>query len=296
MDKQTETQSTILSMISSLCSPADNNTTAGETENLTAFIRGRVAPEAIFLLGRERTHRNTASIFLSGSITASHPSHYYLLLLVNKDDDHTAACVQDKLENSGQHTVPLTVMVLSTTAFVAMAGEGHSFATTVLRKAGLLYKAETFLLPVPVPGIKEQRKEENRSLYTQSLGRVKAFLAGAGLYQLRKEYRMAAFMLHQAAEQALRTLLMIRTGYQPHTHSIDKLLRYNALVCPQLAELFPQKSEGDKKLFSLLQKAYIHSRYKQDYEVTGPELASLAEKLQRLQALFEEACSGRKEG
>ncbi|MBB1283215.1 HEPN domain-containing protein [Flavisolibacter sp. BT320] len=278
-------------MISSLFSPAATTTTTGEWESLTAFIRSRVAPEAIFLLGREQTNRNTASIFLDSGITASCPSHYYLLLLVEKDDEHTASCVQDSLENSGHHAVPLTVMVLSTTAFVRLAGEGQYFATTVLRKAQLLFKSGTFLLPLLAPANKEQRRVENQSLYNHAGGRIEAFLAGADLFRLRKEYRVAAFMLHQAAEQALRTLIIIGTGYRPHTHSIDKLLRYGTLVCPQLAELFSKKIEGDKKTLSLLQQAYIGSRYKEDYQVTRAELAALCDKLRRLQAVFEEACS-----
>ncbi|HEV7332526.1 MAG TPA: HEPN domain-containing protein [Flavisolibacter sp.] len=273
-------------MMASLYSPSGKNSYAGETENLIAFIRGRVSPEAVFLLGREQASRNTTSIFLDSGITASYPSHYYLLLLVEKDDEHTAACVQDKLENSSQYIVPLTVMVLSTTAFVRLAGEGQQFATTVLRKASLLYKSETFLLPIPAPANKEQRKAEASALYTQAADRVEAFLTGADLYRLRKEYGMAAFMLHQAAEQALRTLLMIGTGYRPHTHSIDKLLRYGMLICPQLAALFPRQSEGDKKIFSLLRKAYIDSRYKEEYTITAAELAQLEEKVHRIQALF----------
>jgi hypothetical protein len=57
-------------------------------------------------------------------------------------------------------------------------------------------------------------------------------------------------------------------------------------TCPQLALRFPGRSEGDKKLFSLLQKAYIDSRYTGDYAITPAELAQLAEKVHRIQALF----------
>lgn len=108
------------------------------------------------------------------------------------------------------------------------------------------------------------------------------FLAGAELYRLRKQYALAAFLLHQAAEQCLEALVKTGTGFSTHTHSIDRLMRYAALVSYRVADLFPQQTEKDKHLFRLLQKAYIDGRYA-DYSIGEPELDCLIKRVEELQ-------------
>lgn len=54
---------------------------------------------------------------------------------------------------------------------------------------------------------------------------------------------MAAFMLHQAAEQALLTIFKKATGWHVNTHNIDKLLRY----CSMVNIKYLQSSQGIAK-------------------------------------------------
>ncbi|MGJ7030857.1 HEPN domain-containing protein [Niabella hirudinis] len=96
-------------------------------------------------------------------------------------------------------------------------------------------------------------------------------------------------MLHQSAEQALRALLKAGTGYHANTHSIDRLLRYGSLVAHQLPEIFPRQTEQEKRLFNLLQKAYIDTRYKEDYKITDEELSTLTGKIRRIHEVLSDA-------
>lgn len=121
----------------------------------------------------------------------------------------------------------------------------------------------------------------------EGLEKAREFLTGSELYRLRKQYAMAAFMLHQSAEQALHTLLKAGTGYHAHTHSIERLLLYASLVSYQLLDLFPRQTERDKRLFTLLQKAYIDTRYK-DYSISDDELLCLSEKVKHIHRLLAE--------
>jgi uncharacterized protein len=88
---------------------------------------------------------------------------------------------------------------------------------------------------------------------------VREFLAGAELHTIRVQYK-AAFMLHQAAEQASRTMLTIHIGLRINNHSIDRLIRCCSMFCFELQDVFAKKSEKEKLLFQLLQKAYIDTR------------------------------------
>lgn len=125
-------------------------------------------------------------------------------------------------------------------------------------------------------------QKENNAIYTAGLNRVEEFLAGADLYRIRQQNKMCGFMLHQAAEQALHTLLEIKTGLRVVTHSIDKLLRYCTMVCPYVYEVFFTGYEKDKRLLSVLQKGYIDSRYNNSYGINDGELRYLTEKVKRI--------------
>ncbi|HZW49014.1 MAG TPA: HEPN domain-containing protein [Bacillota bacterium] len=86
-------------------------------------------------------------------------------------------------------------------------------------------------------------------------------MAGADLFMLRNQTKLAAFMFHQAAEQCLRALFEKTTGMYLNTHSLDKLTRYCSMTCWRLPEIFPGKNEKGERIFQLLQKAYIGGRY-----------------------------------
>ncbi len=86
-------------------------------------------------------------------------------------------------------------------------------------------------------------------------------------------------MLHQAAEQALRTLVQTGTGFHCNTHNIDRLIRYESMVSFQLPDVFPRKTENEKRLFNLLQKAYVDARYKESYSINLADLMVLIERV-----------------
>ena len=94
-------------------------------------------------------------------------------------------------------------------------------------------------------------------------------------------------MIHQAAEHAMHTMLQIRTGLRVVIHNLDKLYRYCSMICYQLPEVvFGNNKENDKRLFNLLQKAYIDTRYKSDYNINTLDLLTLTEIVRRLQKLL----------
>lgn len=79
----------------------------------------------------------------------------------------------------------------------------------------------------------------------------------------------------------------MNTGLKINTHNIDKLIRYCSMFCHQLPDLFPKNNEKGKKLFSLLNKAYIHTRYRYDYNISYEALTCLTKKVKEMKVLFE---------
>lgn len=243
---------------------------------LVKIILDAVHADKIYFLGSTLMRRRTESIFMTDSPSCSSVGHYYILVLIGNGQGLNSA--QDKIENNCQNFIPVTAIVLPTEQFSHWLIEGHQFAQTVCRMAVLLHGEKQ---SVP-ESINAENKEDKESILNQGINKVTEFLAGADLFRIRKQNRMAAFMLHQAAEQGLHTLFTITTGLHIHTHNLDKLIRYCSMVSYRLPELFQCNNEKNERLFGLLQKAYIDSRYKEDYTIGTDDLIILTEKVKTL--------------
>ncbi|GAB3013816.1 hypothetical protein GCM10027051_16310 [Niabella terrae] len=251
-------------------------------QQLTDVIVKTANPDMIFLLGATLHRKKYESIFNESAPFCQHISDCTLLILLPNLANKELHEWQDKIENHCSYLMPVTTLVLATPIFVDWLQAGLSFARFVWQHAPVLYDAGNICREhYPETKIAARNKEATRQ-WEEGLSKAKEFLAGAELYRVRKQYKMAAFMLHQSAEQALRALLKTGTGYHANTHSIDRLLRYGGLVAHQLPGIFPRQTEQDKRLFNLLQKAYIDTRYKEDYKITDNELLTLTGKIRRI--------------
>jgi HEPN domain-containing protein len=137
--------------------------------------------------------------------------------------------------------------------------------------------------PVNQPVTFENITDEPASCFSQSQNRIKEFMAGAALYLLRHQNRLAAFLLHQAAEQALLYIFKKATGLQLITHNIDKMLRCCTLVNSRIQSIFPTHSEADERLLKLLRKAYIDARYNDAFTMNAVDIVLLTERIKRLE-------------
>ena len=242
--------------------------------------------ERLYLLRLTTAYSRTETLFSVQSATRKDVEHYYLLAIVGKEADHSLNSVQDKIEGNLQHFLPVTAIVLSETQFCNWLVEGHPFSSELYQRGYHLYQKEDVPLPYPTILNKEVLQKEAAQLFAQTKTKVQEFLAGAELYTIRLQYKMAAFMLHQAAEQALRTMLILNTGLSMNTHNIDKLIRYCTMFSFELPAVFPRRNEKEKQLFRLLQTAYIDTRYKDDYSIKLEELTKLTTQVNKLYALF----------
>ena len=110
---------------------------------------------------------------------------------------------------------------------------------------------------------------------------------------MRKEFKVAVFLLHQAAENAYHAILTVFNGYKPCTHNLDKLRRYTNRFSVELAMLFPRNTEDEQHLFKLLIHGYIDARYKEEYVIRENELELLTERISKLLSIASRICRNR---
>lgn len=253
--------------------------TSEQIQQLTGIIVQLASPDRIWLLGHTLQQEQYESIFHEGAVSQERLAHCTLLVLLPDLANKEPHQWQDQLEQHCSAVLPVTTLVLCTTSFTAWLQAGHPFALHVWRQAPVLYDADNMQIEI-VPEL--VAPVNSKEIIKEGLSKAREFLAGAELYRLRQQYKMAAFMLHQCVEQALQALLKAGTGYYTHTHNIERLLQLGCLVSPQLACLFPHHTEAGKRLLQLLQKAYISARYMAEYKVTNDELQILTSKVEML--------------
>ncbi len=60
--------------------------------------------------------------------------------------------------------------------------------------------------------------------------------------------------------------------------------------CPELKGILPRETEEEKKLFELLDYAYIGARYDRSYKITKEQLEQLSPCVKKLHEVTEKAC------
>lgn len=269
-----------------------------QSEEMAAFAREKIVPEIlqsikpgiIYLLGGDTSHRNTESIFSHSTSHAELPNNLTLLILVSELHGRRICEYQDMIEQRCKGIADIITIVLDTRTFNQWLQACQPFAMTVARSATVIYN-EIDLPSVSIPdGTTVLNPAEIESCYAAAINKAREFLAGADLFQIRKQYTMAAFMIHQSIEQALMAIVKAGTGYCLNTHSIDRLIRFASLVAPHLISLFSLRSDEDKRLYRLLQNAYIDTRYKQDYTINGRDIEVLEGKARHVQQIVAATC------
>ena len=243
-------------------------------------------PDRIFLLGASLHRRRSESIFNETAPSSQYISDCFLLVLIRDLGNKEIFELQDTIEGNCKHFMPVTVIVVQTGIFEEWLKAEDRFACTVWQSALLLYGSKNLSITGINNFFKGKSHKTDKSAYTEGIKKAREFLAGSELFRIRKQYAISVFMLHQSAEQALHTLVKLGTGYQANTHNIDRLLRYASLVSYQVPDIFPQKTDREKHLFLLLQKAYVDSRYKTEYKICIEDLLCLTDKIREIHEIL----------
>ena len=121
-------------------------------------------------------------------------------------------------------------------------------------------------------------------------------LFDSGTYKLYCEdgdYNMASFHLHQSAENFLRTIPITFILYGHKSHDLSELMNAAKKHTPEIFKAFPRDTPEEKRLFDLLQRAYIESRYNPDFEITKADIDALLPKIELLRDVVEQVCNER---
>lgn len=259
--------------------------------DITNTIARALRPEKIILFGTFATDSSGAGD--PGTGFPILPGGYELLVVTRKGDRRYDYEIQDMIENRCRVLTPVTVLVHDIGYVNDQLSAGHYFFSMLDREGIMLYDAGDIPLSVGMaPDLARIRAVAEKD-FEQWWRRASAFFKSVQFNRQEKEWKIAAFLLHQAAESAYQAILLSFTGYKPCTHNLDKLRRYTDRFSIELAILFSRNEPEEERLFKLLSQGYVDARYKEEYAITEEELGLLTERIGRLLAIAVRICRNR---
>ncbi len=248
----------------------------------------------IILFGSYARGEWVEDTYTEGHITYEYISDFDILVLPRLKktaENHSKQSTVDNLilQHKAIKT-PVSVIYHSVGQINYKLKEGRYFFSDIKKEGTLLYDSGQMKLErirKPSPAKRKQIAEEDFKMWFKS---AKVFYKQYENALKMREYKNAAFQLHQAVERFYSTVLLVFTGYKGKRHNIERIGRQVSGYDTAFLKTFPRATKEQDESFKLLKKAYIDARYKKDYKITKKQLEYLAKRVKLLQRLTKKIC------
>ena len=167
------------------------------------------------------------------------------------------------------------------------------FYTDIKREGIMLYDSGRHKLARRRKLNFQEIKELAEEYYDDKYGRGDSFLKQANYAYMDHDFRMASFDLHQACENYYKSLILTFTLYSPKEHSLIELSAKAKTHSLDSSKAFRRDTQEEKRLFDLLQNAYIQARYNKLFRVTKEDIEALIPKVEQLRDITRQSCEER---
>lgn len=218
---------------------------------------------------------------------------YSLLVVLPVSRISAGAVVQQQVEEAAKPFAEATVIVHTMEEVNAALQNGSTFFTTICNKGAVLYDHNTE--PFTSPGTGKplaKRIIRREEFWNKWHDLAQGFLQGAAFYQSINRNNLAVYLLHQATQHGYAGVLRVMVGYRTNAQSLRRLLRLVEMTVPHLSLSLPPLP-ADTQLVDILLKGYSDARYKDTFEVTDAQVATLMDHVARLIDTADAACRKR---
>lgn len=172
--------------------------------------------------------------------------------------------------------------------------EGRYFYVDAVNEGIMLYDSGEYTLATPRELNFTKIKEIAQEYYDERFSDGVDFIKGANFYYQNENYQKAIFLLHQTAENFIKTIPLVYALYGHKEHDLEFLLNKSKCYTLELIKVFPRDTEEEKRLFALLRRAYLEARYnKKNFIVTKEDIDALIPKIEQLRNIVEKVCTER---
>lgn len=218
-----------------------------------------------------------------------HISDYDILVVTGKKKSTDKFASWNKTEKL-KLTAPVRAIAHDIENLNIGLAEGQYFFTDIKKEGVLLFDSKKYQLANKRKLKPKEKQRIAQDHFDQWFQSAVSFFKIYNFCLGEKDLKKAAFSLHQAAESAYKTILLVFTNYNPNEHFLWLLGQKTAKYHPDLKTLFPKKNQKDKDRFKLLDDAYIGGRYDPDFRISKQDLVILAEDVKSLLELTAQIC------
>jgi predicted nucleotidyltransferase/HEPN domain-containing protein len=265
-----------------------------EIHEIVEAINNRFPAEMIILFGSFARGDWVDDRYKENGTIYEYKSDYDILVVVNSEvlaiTKESKKRWQYKLRRVTGLDTPLNVIFHGIDYLNSEIEDGSYFFVDILKEGVMLYDSGNFQLSTPKALSPGQRKSKAQHYFDKWFRNATNFYSQYKHAVNSEMLDVAAFELHQTTERFFASLILVYTDYKPKIHDLEKLNRQVCKLDFRFKTIFPRTTEDEERLFQLLKKAYIDSRYKLDYKITKEELEYLSQRVEKLRDLTELTC------
>lgn len=231
-------------------------------EKVIAFVKASLNPQAIFLVHQ--------------SMNEDHQQLFDLLVVIPPSSKTKFTSYEQVITMANMEDVIINVSLHKAEVIEQQLQEGHIYYSMVCNSQNLLY-TNGWTLPQANKQALSALAEKAKDQFNIAFKKADCFLQGASNYQGDNEKEMAAFMLQQAFEIMLRGLITALLGSCAKTHCFAELKKPLKRCVPEIEYLVSADAAEETRLLTLLEKAYLESRYSNQFTISNHDLDILSE-------------------
>jgi predicted nucleotidyltransferase/HEPN domain-containing protein len=257
-------------------------------------IQRRLPAEMIMLFGSYARGDYVEDRYKENGTTYEYISDYDILVVVDTEavavKNESTKKWQSRVRRDLHHEISVNVIFHGIDYLNSEIESGNYFFLDILKEGVLLYDSGKFTLATPKALSPKERAQKAQLYFDRWFQNSDEFFDNYKRNYELDRFCTAAFELHQATERYYMCILLVYTNYKPKLHDLEKLNKQVCMVDDRFKAVFPRSTPEEDRMFILLKKAYIDSRYKLDYTITREELEYLGSRVLRLRGLTELAC------
>jgi predicted nucleotidyltransferase/HEPN domain-containing protein len=270
-----------------------------ELTAITAAIVKMEEPVMVILFGSHSRGDWVEDKYIENGTTYEYRSDYDILVVTKKEKHEAPGFtkkLRKRLKKDLQLETPLTVIFHDIAFLNAELEQGHYFFADIAKEGTMLYDNGKFVLSTARQLAPGERAKKAQLYFDNWFNAANEFLESSQSDFEKDRLKVSIFILHQATERYFMAILLVFTDYKPKLHDLEDLGKQVIHADPSFKAIFPNQTDEEKRLFTVLRKAYIDSRYKLGYTVDTADLEWLIERVKLLKELTKEVCEGRIEG
>jgi predicted nucleotidyltransferase/HEPN domain-containing protein len=168
--------------------------------------------------------------------------------------------------------------------------EGQYFFSDIIKEGILLFDTNEFKLSEKRQLTDAEWKRIAQDNFDEWFKSATRFYRHFVIDLEEDDYKRGAFHLHQAAESALKTILLVFNNYLPNEHYLKFLQNDVEEFYPQINKFFKQDTKENEERVKLFEYAYIGGRYDIEYYISKEDLEIIEKDVKKLLEVTEQIC------